>query len=333
MLSTNNFTLASIENRIQNSNGHWQHLGQSEWSVMEELSETLHIALNIDQGVVANDFTWEAVGLRVVIISAFDTEQLNLQISTDNANCREQLKELLLNFVRNGINDPEQVINELEMRRFLWGRLLGTLSENQAQGLFGEIFFMNYCLSEPLHQTITNWDGPDGSLNDFNWSDYGVHIEVKTSRKMSLPLQHEISSLHQLDFEVGHRLFLFSMSARIDAAGEQSLNELIENIRTSLLEIEAYPVTTEFYQKLADYGWNPNQEDFRFIVDTDLINLYYIEDGFPRIIPSQLNNLIDSRINIGSYRITMTNLDDFKIGFEQEISLQDLIDYESPNNA
>tara|TARA_B100002052_G_scaffold56167_2_gene49339 strand:+ start:480 stop:1478 length:999 start_codon:yes stop_codon:yes gene_type:complete len=325
MISGNNFTMADIESRMENSNGDWQHFAGTEWSILVDEIETLSIALNINSGELEEDFTWEAVGIRAMINHAFNPEQLNLVISSDEQNSQEQLKELLDYFLRNDINTPIEVVEILEMRRYLWGRLLGTLSENQAQGLFGELYFMNEWLSDPLQENIAHWSGPDGALNDFNWNDLEFHIEVKTSSLLSPPLQHEISSMHQLNPDDGHTLLLFSMSARIDEGGAHSLNTLIEEIREALLEQNQFAALTEFDEKLVDYGWNPNQGDFRFIVDDDLANLYHIRNDFPRITSEELEDILDERVNIGSYRIILSNVQHLLLNVENGSSANQLL--------
>ena len=326
MISSNNFTMADIESRMENSNGNWQHFAATEWSIMVNHLETISVALNINSGDLVEGFSWEAIGIRATIYSTFSSEQLNLVISSDEQNSQEQLKELLLHFLRNDINNPNEVVDLLETRRYLWGRLLGTLSENQAQGLFGELYFMNEWLSDPLHQTITHWDGPDGALNDFNWSTLDFHVEVKTSSLLSPPLQHEISSLHQLNPDEGHTLLLFSMSARIDPGGAHSLNTLIEEIREILIEENQFPALTVFNEKLVDYGWNPNQADFRFIVNADLANLYLVTNDFPRITSEELEGIFDSRVNIGSYRITLSNVQNLLLNVGSQSSAHQLLE-------
>jgi hypothetical protein len=325
MISGNNFTLVDIESRMENSNGNWEHFAGTEWSIMVNQSETIYVALDINSGELVDDFSWEAVGIQAMIDHAFSQHRLNLIISSDEQNSQDLLKELLLHFLRNDVNDPNEVVDTLEMRRYLWGRILGTLSENQAQGLFGELYFMNEWLSDPLHQTITHWGGPDGALNDFNWNNLDFHVEVKTSSLLSPPLQHEISSLHQLNPDEGHTLLLFSMSARIDEGGTLSLNTLIEQIRETLIEENQFSALTEFNEKLVDYGWNPNQADFRFIVNADLANLYLVTNDFPRITSEELEGILDSRVNIGSYRITLSNVQHLLLNVGSESSAHQLL--------
>ena len=332
MMTNQSFNLADIESRITNSNGQWQHFHQTGWSLLQNLDGFLYVALNIDDNTFEQDFSWEAIGITVEITNSFDDDQTNLQIRTSHPNSSELLKGLLLNFLRSQMNNPHAVINFLEMRRYLWGRPVnGSLSDTQAQGLFGELYFMQNILSEPINEIIPFWDGPDGSLNDFNWTNLGIHIEVKTSNKQIQPLTHKISSLNQLNVQEDQSLFLFSMSARIDAGGQLSLNTLIAEITGGLSDIGDYENLQDFNDKLIDYGWSPLQDDFNFIVDEDLVGIYSVVEGFPRIVPSDLNDIIDQRIDVGSYEITMTGLDDFRIYYEEDLSLNLLQDHHNSN--
>lgn len=316
--------MQDIESRLENSDGSWEHFDGTQWSI-RGTSEGILVALNISPGVLPEEFNWSAIGISASVYPAFHAEQINLVISTNQPHSENQLIELFHFFLRNNIEDPNQVISSLEARQYLWGRPLGSLSEMEAQGLFGELFFMRHWLSDPLHQTIGFWDGPDRSLNDFNWTNLNFHVEVKTSRSLSPPLQHEITSPHQLVVGENHALLLFSMSARADQSGDSSLNSLIQEIRETLLEGGHYSTAQDFDEKLVDYGWNPNQDDFRFIVDPNLANLFVVSEGFPRIVPGTLENIVDPRVDIGSYTVTMTNLEDLRIDLDPSLSSGQLV--------
>jgi len=334
MISSTDFTLADIESRISISNGQWQHFSLTRWSLMQNLDGFLHVALDIDDNVFEQDFTWEAIGITAEITNSFNANQINLQIRTSDLNSSEMLSYLLLNFLRTPENDPHAVINFLEMRRYLWGRpVTGSLSDTQAQGLFGELYLMQNILSDSTNEIIPFWDGPDGSLNDFNWTDLGFHIEVKTSSRIVQPMVHKITSLNQLDIQEDHSLFLFSMSARIDAAGDFSLNTLIDEITTALMNSGDYDILQVFNDKLIDYGWNPLQDDFNFIVNEDYVEIYSVAEGFPRIIPSDLNDIIDQRIDVGSYDITMSGLDNFRVDFGEDLSITFLQNLHDSNGS
>ena len=214
MITNQAFNLADIESRISISDGQWQHFHQTDWSLMQNQEGFLYATLNIDDDIFEQDFSWEAIGITVEITNSFDANQTNLQIRTSHPNSSDMLKYLLLNFLITHENDPHAVISYLEMRRYLWGRPVnGSLSDTQAQGLFGELYFMQNILSEPINEIIPFWDGPDGSLNDFNWTNLGVHVEVKTSSRTIQPLTHKITSLNQLNVQ-GGTLSFFSVCQR-----------------------------------------------------------------------------------------------------------------------
>jgi hypothetical protein len=334
MISNTVFTLADIESRISISNGQWQHFSMTRWSLMQNLDGFLHVALDIESDAFEQDFTWEAIGITAEITNSFDANQINLQIRTSDLNSSEMLSYLLLNFLKTQENDPHAVINFLEMRRYLWGRpVIDSLSDTQAQGLFGELYFIQNLLNDPASEIIPFWDGPDGSLNDFNWTNLGIHIEVKTSSRIVQPLTHKISSLNQLNIQEGHSLFLFSMSARIDAGGEWTLNTLIDEITAELMNSGDYDTLQNFNDKLIDYGWNPLQDDFNFIVNEDWAEIYSVVEGFPRIIPSDLNDIIDQRIDVGAYDITMTGLDNVRVDFGEELSITFLQNLHNNNDS
>ncbi len=62
--------------------------------------------------------------------------------------------------------------------------------------------------------------------------------------------------------------------------------------------------------KLAESGWAPNSNEFRYIVDDDLIRMYIVDDNFPRLTNTDVNGIeLDNRILIRTYQITMQDLD------------------------
>lgn len=325
MFQNTSFTSADINSRIENSNNQWEHFANTGWSLRCTHDGTLLISLRIDAGVFTDDYTWEANGIIAEITNSYDENQLNLQISTSNINSSALLRDLLLNFLTTKEEDPHAVIETLELRRYLWGRIFtGRLDSLAAQGLFGELYFMCRVLDNDLAQTIQHWDGPNRSLNDFNWPIQGIHIEVKTSNSVAAPLEHVVSSINQLQTVDDRSLFLFSMSARMDQSGQLTLNSLISEIEADLVQNQEFEKLGLFYEKLGEIGWNPTSEDFRFIVDEDLSNLYIVRDTFPRLTPANLSFGLDERIDIGSYKLTMSSLGDYKIEIQNTVDLNTL---------
>ena len=198
-----------------------------------------------------------------------------------------------------------------------WGSPMPQLSDEAAAGLFGELFFLSRQLTDNWADRINSWDGPNTALNDFNWAEeLNLHVEVKTTRGFEEPLEHTVSSINQLNVQENHNLVLFSMSARPDPGGEESIHNLVQEITQ---EIENDPeLHQEFVDKLSDAGWSPNANEHRYIVDDELITYYRVDEGFPRITLANEQHAIedgaiDQRIRINSYRIRMEDLEDFML--------------------
>ncbi|MDR5660171.1 PD-(D/E)XK motif protein [Burkholderia cenocepacia] len=164
------------------------------------------------------------------------------------------------------------------------------LSAQQAQGLFAELAFLLELLdrSVPAVAALEAWLGPDKSHQDFIFGNSAVEIKSISGIERSTV---RISSEDQLE-SLTDALFLriYRLSNLPDAAGARSLNATVEAVQARLGEAEAVEA---FDRKLVAYGYAPlpNYDQPTFVISD--IATYRVQDGFPRLIRSQMSTGIE----------------------------------------
>jgi hypothetical protein len=96
--------------------------------------------------------------------------------------------------------------------RWFWGVVPDALSEEEAVGLFGELWFLEFWLEPVDASALGAWTGPTGDRHDFKWR--AASVEVKATRARSDgAAKHRISTLDQLEDPEQGELYLFSLRA------------------------------------------------------------------------------------------------------------------------
>ncbi len=159
------------------------------------------------------------------------------------------------------------------------------LSQEEIAGLFGELTFLKELLEHHSDDrvSISAWEGPEGSHQDFILGNKSVEIKTLTGRDRS---SIRISSEDQLE-SLNQKLYLklLNLIKMPESDESSSLNELVHQIEkriSSTTQIE------EFWSKLAKAGYVELDEynNPKFIVADD--HTYIIQDNFPKLIRSEL---------------------------------------------
>ncbi|MBN6741071.1 PD-(D/E)XK motif protein [Acidithiobacillus sp. MC6.1] len=169
-------------------------------------------------------------------------------------------------------------------KTFLSGRSQH-LSIEEVRGLFAEIVFLMELIDRQMSSSaaVEAWLGPERSHQDFIFGNTSVEIKSLSGTERNTV---RISSEDQLE-SLNDALFLqiYRLSNLADAAGARSLNEIVTEVHTRLNESDAIE---SFDRKLVARGYAP-QPDYdqpRFVVSE--VRSYRVDDGFPRLMRSQL---------------------------------------------
>jgi hypothetical protein len=184
------------------------------------------------------------------------------------------------------------------------------LSEEQIQGLFGELFVLNEYLKKSSRPTINpilaSWKGLYDAANDFEFD--LKNIEVKTKKESNLFVK--ISSEYQLEKELDKGLELLIVSVKIDLVEGKSIHdmllEIVKQVRLKLGDLSI------LYQALNQKGLTlenlKQYNNHRFIVSkTESFDAG--KDDFPKLSISN----IDSEISNLKYKLRVVKLDEFLI--------------------
>jgi hypothetical protein len=159
------------------------------------------------------------------------------------------------------------------------------LSAEEVRGLFAELAFLLELIERrpSVSVAVEAWLGPEKSHQDFIFGNTAVEVKSLSGTERSTV---RISSEDQLE-SLNDELFLriYRLSSLPDAAGAQSLNEIVSVVHAQLGEAEAVEA---FDRKLVAHGYAPlpDYDQPRFVISD--VHSYRVADGFPRLIRSQL---------------------------------------------
>lgn len=173
--------------------------------------------------------------------------------------------------------------------RWFWRVAPASMSPEEATGLFGELWFIEYWLAPVDAAVLAAWTGPKGDRHDFKWP--RASVEVKTTRVNSDGSgTHRISRLDQLEDPEEGDLHLFSLRVIVDDLGGHSLNQSLDRLRARLTGTPE--LLALFEERIGLLGYNPahaRHYDVRLRVVAE--ELYRVGPGFPRLTREILGDL------------------------------------------
>lgn len=193
-----------------------------------------------------------------------------------------------------GTSDEDQSVVTFIGRLNKWQHFLDQygpegLGVEAQQGLFGELWFLRQHVLTALDPlaSINSWTGHMKTPQDFQFP--GCAVEVKTSSGK----QHQklrIANERQLDDSVISPIFLFHISLDVRAHNGETLAEMVESVR-SLVSTHVLA-----RQSLEDSLHNGGYLDIHAYMYARTgytireTNIFRVNEGFPRIIETDLRN-------------------------------------------
>lgn len=186
------------------------------------------------------------------------------------------------------------------------------LSEQQQQGLLGELIFLQHMLvsTNNPRRILSSWYGVYKEKVDFQIGNFGVEIKTSSTGK---PYKVTISAEDQLDTDQNLDLYLYCIMLEKSKRLGITVIELIKDIRTILID---HPdILAEFNNKLFQCGIiEPNLSEenlIKFIVKDSFY--YSVGDEFPKISKS----ILPSGISNVKYQLSLDSCNSFKVQEEQ----------------
>lgn len=198
------------------------------------------------------------------------------------------------------------VADALSRWQWFWGIEASSLSEQEALGLFAELWFLHRWAGDPA-SAVQAWTASSGSRHDFQWPERSVEVKA-TSRRAAGAVLHRIEHLDQLADPEQGRLFLFSLRVVRDQLARNTLPSLVDHITHDLLG--SPNSSDDFSRKLSQRGYSPahrNRHDVPYRVLGEY--LYSIGPGFPRLTAATFTDGLPTGIADVSYIIDMAVCD------------------------
>lgn len=210
----------------------------------------------------------------------------------------------ILEALREDDSNVAKTLDEiLDRWRWFWGVAKDVLTPEEAVGLFGELWFLEFWLDPIDSALLKAWTGPTGDRHDFKWPQ--ASVEIKATRERSDgAATHRISSLDQLEDPERGQLYLFSLRATPDPIGKHSLNTSVDRIRDTLLSVPQ--LLHAFDERLGLLGYNPTHRPH---YDTPLRvvaeELYRVGDEFPRLTKNTFPDGVPNGVDDIAYTLDL----------------------------
>lgn len=235
------------------------------------------------------------------------------------------LKDIFSLFIQNIIEDVAEIETENEAVKITlkviskWKKLFDKINFNgltveQQKGLIGELLFINFLIDDKksIEKIFSAWTGPDQDDKDFRFGSIGIEIKLTSSKYPKLQITNE----GQLDTQNLNNLFLILYAVENVKENGFSLHSLIYQIRNKLT---FNPDELIFFnERLLSLGYIKGEEEYyNTLYSIKQIYNYRVNEGFPRIIKSQLQLGIYN----ASYSIELSAVESFVIAVDKIMDL------------
>lgn len=208
-------------------------------------------------------------------------------------------------------NDEKTELNSIKDRFYCWKKMfqnveIKELSEEKEQGLFGELYFLyKYMIPKyGVTKSISAWAGPLKFNKDFTIND--TWYEVKSSSVTATNIK--ITSLMQLDSNNLGYLSVIKLE-KMSPEFNGSISSVLDLIQVIMSQLSNIDTQDDFLDKLVEYGVGPINNFGSRKYDVKKIELYEINEEFPRITKSNINY---PEIENVSYMISLNGIERFK---------------------
>lgn len=200
--------------------------------------------------------------------------------------------------------DRSAIVAEiLERWRWFWGVESAGLSDREALGLFGELWFLDQWVGV-TRESVLAWGGDDQSRHDFQWPEHSVEVKT-TARRGDGAIVHTVQHLDQLAAPETGILYLFSLRVARDRLAANTLALLASRCSDQLQH--AVEVRDVFLRKLSQRGYSPADTTLRTttyrIVDEEL---YGVSGEFPRLEAGSFVGGLPNGVTEVSYKIDLS---------------------------
>lgn len=194
------------------------------------------------------------------------------------------------------------VVEALNKWQWFWDVDPDRLSDNDAVGLFGELWFLIQWVGV-TPEAVRAWQASATSRHDFQWRALSVEVKTTAQRRHGATVHH-VQNLDQLaDPEVGD-LLLFSLRVTQDVLARNTLGSLVAHV---LDRLPSPPDRDDFLRKLSRRGYTPalsQRAAVAYRVQEE--ELYRVDATFPRITIASFASELPAAVGDISYVLDMS---------------------------
>ncbi len=193
-----------------------------------------------------------------------------------------------------------------------WRELLGGLNSemsiSELRGMLTEVWFLSDVLMkvQKIESSIESWVGPIGAAHDFRL-EQTLDIEIKSIGVSSADIN--IASEQQLDATGELELVVISYEAYSRAQLIAYIQRLLVDLWEKIAPQERSALSAKISRFVELYGIPSIANASPLSFEPRSINIFKVQGGFPRLIPSQLPPGV-SKVR---YQISLRELSDFKV--------------------
>ncbi|WP_137789185.1 PD-(D/E)XK motif protein [Bacillus sp. E(2018)] len=224
------------------------------------------------------------------------------------------------NLVNNIVYQKEELIIKVHSvlerwKHFFSNSNIKRLSEQEQQGLFGEIRFISEWIDFHSHlppSLVQHWEGPNS--NRFDFVTLKAAVEIKAS-SVKINKHVKISSERQLLVtEAINNLYLMVYFIEKSLAYGETLDQAVSELKEKL---QSYPETlVHLENKLLDNRFEEGlYNDVRFFIEDK--EVYHVTGDFPRILSQDLSKGIK---NV-KYEVDLDQCSDYKCNHFEVLAL------------
>lgn len=202
------------------------------------------------------------------------------------------------------------VISALGRWQWFWGVETDRLSEQDALGLFAELWFLHRWEGGGS-RAVEAWTASTGSRHDFQGPERSVEVKA-TGRRADGAVLHRIQHLDQLADPEQGELFLFSLRVVRDELAQNTLPDIVDRVTDSLRGNAQ--AKDELARKLGQRGYSPafrrrHETPYRILGE----HMYRVGPGFPRLTTASFVGGLQPGIADVSYLVDMATCDSWLV--------------------
>ena len=204
-----------------------------------------------------------------------------------------------------------QVVSEaLNRWQWFWDVDPDRLSDNEAVGLFGELWFLIQWVGVSP-ETAHGWQASESSRHDFQWPLLSVEVKATARRRQGATV-HQVQHLDQLADPESGELLLFSVRLTMDTLAHNTLGTLVAYV---LDRLPSPPDRDLFLRKLSRRGYTPapaTRANVAYRVQEE--ELYRVDETFPRLTAASFSSELPAAVGDVSYTLDMSACRPWLIG-------------------